>query len=187
MSCKSNKISKNDEEWRKVLSDEAFKVTRERATEAPFSGEYNSNYAIGMYLCACCNKELFDSSTKFDSGSGWPSFYAPASDDSIEEHQDMSYGMIRTEVTCSSCDAHLGHVFFDWSTFYYFKFCNQFCKCFHQLSSGLITTLSCGFLVNVFFPETGSGSSPCFASVQRFTERSLERVFIYAFICKAKS
>ena len=106
MSFKNNKISKNEEEWRKILSDEAFKVTRKKATEAPFSGEYNSNYATGMYLCACCNKKLFDSSTKFDSGSGWPSFYAPFSSDSVEEHQDNSYGMIRTEVTCSSCGAH---------------------------------------------------------------------------------
>tara|TARA_Y100000816_G_scaffold278526_1_gene249792 strand:- start:421 stop:834 length:414 start_codon:yes stop_codon:yes gene_type:complete len=113
MNCKKNKISKKDEEWREILSDEAFNVTRKKATEAPFSGKYNSNYASGLYLCICCNRELFDSSTKFDSGSGWPSFYAPVSDDSIEEHQDNTYGMIRTEVTCSSCGAHLGHVFDD--------------------------------------------------------------------------
>ena len=123
MSFKNNKISKNDEEWRKILSDEAFKVTRKKATEAPFSGEYNSNYATGMYLCACCNKKLFDSSTKFDSGSGWPSFYAPVSSDSIEEHQDNSYGMIRTEVTCSSCGAHLGHVFDDGPQPTFTRFC----------------------------------------------------------------
>lgn len=123
MSFKNNKISKNEEEWRKILSDEAFEVTRKKATEAPFSGEYNYNYATGMYLCACCNKKLFDSSTKFDSGSGWPSFYAPVSSDSIEEHQDNSYGMIRTEVTCSSCGAHLGHVFDDGPQPTFRRFC----------------------------------------------------------------
>ena len=123
MSFKNNKISKNEEEWRKILSDEAFEVTRKKATEAPFSGEYNSNYATGVYSCACCNKELFDSSTKFDSGSGWPSFYAPVSSDSIEEHQDNSYGMIRTEVTCSSCGAHLGHVFDDGPRPTFKRFC----------------------------------------------------------------
>ena len=123
MSFKNNKISKNEEEWRKILSDEAFEVTRKKATEAPFSGEYNSNYATGVYLCTCCNKKLFDSSTKFDSGSGWPSFYAPVSSDSIEEHQDNSYGMIRTEVTCSSCGAHLGHVFDDGPQPTFRRFC----------------------------------------------------------------
>ena len=106
-----------------AVAENAVEVTRKKATEAPFSGEYNSNYATGMYLCACCNKKLFDSSTKFDSGSGWPSFYAPVSSDSIEEHQDNSYGMIRTEVTCSSCGAHLGHVFDDGPQPTFKRFC----------------------------------------------------------------
>ena len=122
MRYKSNKFYKKDEEWREILSDEVFEITRKKGTEAPFSGKHNSNYEIGVYSCICCNQKLFDSSTKFDSGSGWPSFYAPYLD-SIEEHRDNSYGMIRTEVTCSSCDAHLGHVFDDGPKPTFKRFC----------------------------------------------------------------
>ena len=113
MSYKNNKINKKDEEWREILSDEAFKITRKKGTEAPFSGEHNSNYKMGIYSCICCKQKLFDSSTKFDSGSGWPSFYAPYLENSVEENEDVSHGMIRIEVTCSGCGAHLGHVFED--------------------------------------------------------------------------
>ena len=107
------KISKSDDEWKELLSEEEFYVTRLKGTERPFSGKYNNFKKIGIYSCVCCNQDLFLSDTKFDSGCGWPSYFAPINEKAIIEKKDLSFGMIRTEVLCSKCDAHLGHVFPD--------------------------------------------------------------------------
>jgi peptide-methionine (R)-S-oxide reductase len=109
----ADKIVKTDEEWRKTLTPTQFAVTRKKATEAPFSGEYEENTAPGLYRCICCGETLFESDTKFDAGCGWPSFTKPAEENRIAEEVDHSHGMIRTEVMCARCDAHLGHVFDD--------------------------------------------------------------------------
>ena len=109
----SHKINKSDEEWRKELSPEAFRVLREKGTERAFTGEYNQTKTPGVYLCRACGNELFDSSSKFESGSGWPSFYQPATGDAVKEVEDESHGMRRVEVTCGRCGSHLGHVFPD--------------------------------------------------------------------------
>jgi len=107
------KIDKSDEQWREELAPDVYRVTREKGTELAFTGRYWSSKDTGMYLCAACGEELFKSDDKYDSGSGWPSFSAPAGQAVVEEKLDRSHGMIRTEVTCSRCDAHLGHVFPD--------------------------------------------------------------------------
>ncbi len=101
------------EEWRDKLSAEEYRVCREKGTEPPFSGEYTDNHLTGRYLCKCCGKPLFESASKFDSGSGWPSFDKPASDQVIRYVEDSSLGMSRVEVMCKSCDCHLGHGFED--------------------------------------------------------------------------
>lgn len=101
------------EALRERLTSEEFHVTQERGTEAPFSGRYYANKEDGTYLCICCGNKLFPSSTKYDSGTGWPSFYAPESASAVATARDSSHGMVREEVTCSSCGAHLGHVFED--------------------------------------------------------------------------
>ena len=108
-----SKIHKSEEEWKQELTPEEFYVCRQKGTERPFTGKYNDFKDDGLFVCKCCGNPLFDSKTKFNSGTGWPSFYAPITPDAIEEHKDMSHGMIRTEVTCAKCDAHLGHVFPD--------------------------------------------------------------------------
>lgn len=107
------KITKTNDEWRAHLGNEAFKICREKGTEPPFSGKYYDCHDPGIYRCRCCNQPLFNAETKYDSGSGWPSFYAPIDKESISEHVDNSLFMSRTEVVCSHCDAHLGHVFPD--------------------------------------------------------------------------
>lgn len=107
------KISKTNEEWKKILTDEQYRVTREKGTEPSFSGKYNKFYEDGVYKCSNCGNILFKSDTKFDSGSGWPSFWEKASKDSVEFREDTSLGMQRTEVICKKCDAHLGHIFDD--------------------------------------------------------------------------
>lgn len=104
---------KTDSEYKNTLSDIQYRVTREAATERPFSGEYWDHWADGQYRCICCNTALFQSSTKFDAGCGWPSYNAPEDPAAISEIRDVSHGMVRTEVRCSNCDAHLGHVFND--------------------------------------------------------------------------
>jgi peptide-methionine (R)-S-oxide reductase len=108
-----NKIQKSEEEWKKELTPEQYQVCRNKGTERPFTGEYNDSKQPGMYKCAACGNELFDSDTKFDSGTGWPSFYKPLSEENVETETDESYGMRRTEVKCSACGAHLGHLFPD--------------------------------------------------------------------------
>jgi peptide-methionine (R)-S-oxide reductase len=107
------KTKKSDEEWKKVLSDEEYKILRKKGTELPFSGKYANFKKKGIYKCAGCGNELFSSDVKYDSGSGWPSFNAPISNDKIELKNDKSFGMNRTEVLCSKCSGHLGHVFND--------------------------------------------------------------------------
>lgn len=103
-------MEKTDDEWKAELTDEQYRVLREKGTEAPFSGEYDSVFDPGTYACAACGAELFDSETKFDAHCGWPSFY-DAKRDAVVFHQDDSHGMSRTEVTCANCGGHLGHVF----------------------------------------------------------------------------
>jgi peptide-methionine (R)-S-oxide reductase len=107
------KIHKSDEEWRQILTPEQFQVTRKKGTERAFTGAYWNNKDAGVYQCVCCGQPLFDSATKFESGTGWPSFYQPIAEGSVEELADNSWWMRRTEVVCSRCDAHLGHVFDD--------------------------------------------------------------------------
>ena len=104
---------KTEQEYKQVLSDIQYRVTREAATESPFSGKYWDHWADGSYSCVCCGTPLFQASTKFDAGCGWPSYNAPENDQVITEIRDVTHGMIRTEVRCTECDAHLGHVFDD--------------------------------------------------------------------------
>jgi peptide-methionine (R)-S-oxide reductase len=106
-------ITKSEEEWKKELTPEAFQVLRKKGTEPAFSGGYYLNKKKGIYQCAACGNELFSSETKYNSGSGWPSFYKPISKDHVNEIEDRSMGMVRTEVVCSRCGGHLGHVFPD--------------------------------------------------------------------------
>lgn len=110
---KKPKVKKTEEEWRAELSDYEYQITREAATEPPFSGEYTNTKTQGTYVCRCCGEPLFSSDTKYDSGSGWPSFYEPVDHENVETKVDRSHFMIRTEAMCSNCDAHLGHVFPD--------------------------------------------------------------------------
>ncbi|MCG8559606.1 MAG: peptide-methionine (R)-S-oxide reductase MsrB [Hyphomicrobiales bacterium] len=110
---KPPKVSKSDEEWRKQLTQEQYYVTRKHGTERAFTHPYNAEKRAGTYRCICCGAPLFASETKFDSGTGWPSFFAPVSGEAIDEHEDTSLFMRRTEVRCAACNAHLGHVFPD--------------------------------------------------------------------------
>jgi len=109
----NEKVVKTDDEWQQELTREQYEVARLKGTEAPFTGEYNDCKEPGTYRCVCCDNELFHSGTKFDSGCGWPSFFAPADEENVSSEVDTSYGMRREEVLCSRCDAHLGHVFPD--------------------------------------------------------------------------
>jgi peptide-methionine (R)-S-oxide reductase len=107
------KVAKTDDEWRRELTPEQYEVTRRKGTERPFTGAYYDLHEDGMFNCVCCGNPLFSSDAKFDSGTGWPSFHSPVSAENLETETDTSYGMMRTEVTCSNCGAHLGHVFPD--------------------------------------------------------------------------
>ena len=107
------KVVKTEDEWRKQLPRSAFSITRHADTEIAFSGEYWDNHDAGLYRCVCCGNALFSSDTKFDSGTGWPSFWAPIAPENVREIKDSSFGMVRTAVACTECDAHMGHVFDD--------------------------------------------------------------------------
>jgi len=109
----NDELKKSPEEWKSILTPEQYEICIKKGTEPPFSGEYCNTKEKGVYKCVCCGEILFQSETKFDSGSGWPSFWDPVSDEKIEYISDHSYGMIRTEVNCKKCGAHLGHVFDD--------------------------------------------------------------------------
>jgi peptide-methionine (R)-S-oxide reductase len=106
-------VTKSEKEWKSLLTPEEYHVLREKGTEPPFSGKYLNNKEGGLYLCAACGNNLFSSDAKYDSGSGWPSYLAPISEDNIDLRTDKSHGMIRTEVICKRCGSHLGHVFDD--------------------------------------------------------------------------
>lgn len=109
----SDKLDLTDAEWRARLTPEQYRIMRQKGTERAFTGEYENLFEPGQYKCAACGQPLFESQTKYHSGSGWPSFYAPVNTSAVEEHRDISFFMVRTEVTCSHCGAHLGHVFED--------------------------------------------------------------------------
>jgi peptide-methionine (R)-S-oxide reductase len=109
----SKKIQKSETEWRAALTPEQYKVCREKGTEMAFTGQYWNHHEEGTYRCACCGAPLFESGAKFDSGTGWPSFFKPLASSSVAEEQDVSHGMVRTEALCDACGAHLGHVFPD--------------------------------------------------------------------------
>ncbi|WP_394144546.1 peptide-methionine (R)-S-oxide reductase MsrB [Vibrio atypicus] len=113
MKHKVEKVTKPDEYWREVLSEQQYKVCREQGTEAPFSGKLLHSKQTGVYSCTCCSAPLFISDNKYDSGCGWPSFDAPINDQAIRYLEDISHGMVRTEIRCAACDSHLGHVFPD--------------------------------------------------------------------------
>lgn len=110
---KTLKVEKSESEWREQLTPEQFHVTRQHGTERAYTGPNWDNKAPGIYRCVCCDRPLFDSETKFESGTGWPSFHAPIEPDAVTEHKDRSWFMTRTEIRCADCDAHLGHVFPD--------------------------------------------------------------------------
>lgn len=107
------RVKKSEQEWRSELTAEQYRIMREKGTEPPFTGEYVNEKTPGVYRCAACGTPLFRSDTKYDSGSGWPSFYAPIDEENVQTDEDRSHGMRRTEVMCASCEAHLGHVFPD--------------------------------------------------------------------------
>ncbi len=109
----TTKVTKTDDEWRELLSPQEYEITRQAGTEPAFTGVYWDTKTPGIYNCKCCHSPLFDSQTKYDSGSGWPSFYEPINPDVVKMHEDLSLGMRRIEVTCANCNAHLGHVFPD--------------------------------------------------------------------------
>jgi peptide-methionine (R)-S-oxide reductase len=109
----TDKIKKTDAEWKEKLTPQQFEVTRKKGTERAFTGKFWNNHEDGIYRCVCCGNELFSSETKFDSGTGWPSFYAPVEGETVAVESDPSHGMVRNEVVCAQCGAHLGHVFED--------------------------------------------------------------------------
>lgn len=109
----ADKVTRSEAEWRAALTPEQYRVCREKGTERAFTGAYHDHKANGVYRCACCGEPLFDSDNKYDSGTGWPSFWQPIAVDAVDSEEDISLGMRRTEVHCSRCEAHLGHIFDD--------------------------------------------------------------------------
>ncbi|MCL4233440.1 MAG: peptide-methionine (R)-S-oxide reductase MsrB [Deltaproteobacteria bacterium] len=109
----STKVTKSDEQWSKELTPEQYEILRKKGTERAFTGKFHDNHAVGMYVCAACGNPLFSSETKYDSGSGWPSFWQPIEPGRVETHEDRSSFMVRTEIVCARCGGHLGHVFDD--------------------------------------------------------------------------
>jgi len=116
-------VAKTDEEWRQILTENQYEVCRKKSTEPPFTGKYTYCKDDGIYRCSCCSNELFSSRTKFDSGTGWPSFFEPIRQDSVKYESDSSYGMTRIEVMCAKCGSHLGHVFDDGPAPTFSRFC----------------------------------------------------------------
>ena len=110
---KNNNMKKTEEDWKKILTPEQYRILREKGTERAFSGSFWNHHEVGIYKCAGCQSPLFLSDTKFDSGCGWPSYFKAINDSAVKEHVDKSHGMIRTEITCAKCEGHLGHVFND--------------------------------------------------------------------------
>ena len=119
----ADKVIKSPEEWRKQLTPEQYAVAREKGTERAFTGKYYKEHDSGLYRCVCCSNPLFSSDTKFESGTGWPSFYAPVAEENVKTETDTKYGMKRTEVLCQKCDAHLGHVFEDGPAPTHLRYC----------------------------------------------------------------
>ncbi|WP_415887720.1 peptide-methionine (R)-S-oxide reductase MsrB [Neptuniibacter sp. QD37_6] len=113
MAEKNQKVVYSEQEWQDRLSPEQYRICRQKGTERAFTGEYYNNQQSGEYRCICCGTPLFASEQKYDSGSGWPSFWQPVEDGALEEHSDTTHGMVRVEITCATCDSHLGHVFTD--------------------------------------------------------------------------
>jgi len=113
MAEKKQKVVHSEQEWQDRLSPEQYRICRQKGTERAFTGEYYNNQQCGEYRCICCGTPLFASEQKYDSGSGWPSFWQPVQDGALEEHSDTTHGMVRVEITCANCDSHLGHVFTD--------------------------------------------------------------------------
>lgn len=109
----SDKVVRTEEEWREILSQNQYDVLRDKGTEPPHNNEFDEHFVMGIYSCAACGQELFDSETKFNSGCGWPAFYTSKAEDRVNLVEDLSYGRIRTEVVCARCDSHLGHIFDD--------------------------------------------------------------------------
>lgn len=118
-----DKVRKTDKEWRKILTPEQFRVARKKGTEPAFTGEYHDFHGDGIYTCVCCETDLFDSRAKFESGTGWPSFWEPIAEENVRTEEDSSLFMVRTEVLCARCDAHLGHVFDDGPPPTYKRYC----------------------------------------------------------------
>src|SRR5579859_1034789 len=119
----AQKVIKSDEEWKKVLTPEQYKILRQKGTERAFTGQYWNNHETGTYVCAACGHPLFTSATKFESGTGWPSFWEPIAPGAVEEHSDRSFFMVRTEVVCALCGGHLGHVFNDGPAPTHLRYC----------------------------------------------------------------
>jgi peptide-methionine (R)-S-oxide reductase len=119
----AHKVIKSDEEWLKTLTPEQFKILRQKGTERAFSGKYWNNHEKGIYVCAACGRPLFRSETKFDSGTGWPSFWQPIDPDAVEAHEDRAFFMVRTETVCARCGGHLGHVFTDGPAPTHLRYC----------------------------------------------------------------
>lgn len=136
----TEKVKKSEKEWRSKLSDQEFYVTREKGTEPPFTGKYENSDDPGTYHCVCCGQPLFSSDAKYHSGSGWPSFTQPVTAESVEMHRDTSHGMTRTEVVCSACDAHLGHVFEDGPKPTGLRFCINSVSLQHKDTKGAVKT-----------------------------------------------